>query len=175
MAAVQMKWTMSRLKTQASKTEATCTFATTMCCYAGTTTATTDSPEVAHSSVREAAPLINYVPTDREVHRSKGIAVPKRLYNHPMGLKRQTHFVREAAVTFFIQQAKSVEVLLVQPPIGLKGRRNLPRRKKHMLYFQISSTIFLKHTVLIGKVEQMKKLLNKALANKIIDFMKSKD
>lgn len=55
------------LQPQASKTETTCTFATTMCCHAGTTTATTDSPEVAHSSVREAAPLINYVPTDREV------------------------------------------------------------------------------------------------------------
>ncbi|XP_075745176.1 uncharacterized protein LOC119180709 isoform X1 [Rhipicephalus microplus] len=88
-------------KPQASKTETTCTFPTTMCCHAGTTTATMDSPEVAHSSVREAALLINYVPTDREVHRSKGIAVPKRLYNHPMGLKRRTRFVREAAVTIF--------------------------------------------------------------------------
>ncbi|XP_075745177.1 uncharacterized protein LOC119180709 isoform X2 [Rhipicephalus microplus] len=72
-------------KPQASKTETTCTFPTTMCCHAGTTTATMDSPEVAHSSV----------------HRSKGIAVPKRLYNHPMGLKRRTRFVREAAVTIF--------------------------------------------------------------------------
>ncbi|XP_075738768.1 uncharacterized protein LOC142784032 isoform X1 [Rhipicephalus microplus] len=89
------------LQPQASKTETTCTFATTMCCHAGTTTATTDSPEVAHSSVREAALLINYVPTDREVHRSKGIAVPKSLYNTPMGLKRQTRFVREAAVIIF--------------------------------------------------------------------------
>ncbi|XP_037274008.1 uncharacterized protein LOC119166774 [Rhipicephalus microplus] len=72
-----------------------------MCCHARATTATTDSPEVAHSSVREAVPLINYVPTDREVHLGKEIAVLKRLYNHLMGLKRQTRFVHEAAVAIF--------------------------------------------------------------------------
>lgn len=53
---------------------------------------------------------------------------------------RPVLFVRRP-LPFFIQQAKSVEVLLAQPPIGLKGRRNLPWRKKHMLCFQVGEIL----------------------------------
>nr|XP_037276049.1 uncharacterized protein LOC119168885 isoform X1 [Rhipicephalus microplus]XP_037276050.1 uncharacterized protein LOC119168885 isoform X1 [Rhipicephalus microplus] len=141
-----MKWTMSRLKNkepcplrmlqpQASKTETTCTFATTMCCHAGTATATTDSPEVAQSSVREAALLINYVPTDREVHRSKGIAVPKRLYNRPMGLKRQTRFVREAAVTIFYTAGQVSRSVTGAASNRSKGEAKFPKEKETYAVF----------------------------------------
>ncbi|XP_075735001.1 uncharacterized protein LOC142776042 isoform X2 [Rhipicephalus microplus] len=140
------------LQPQASKTETTCTFATTMCCHAGTTTATTDSPEVAHSSV----------------HRSKGIAVPKRLYNYPVGLKRRTHFVREAAVAIFYTAGLVGRSVTGAASNRSKGEAKSPLEKETYAVFSDFFNHFLKHTVLIGEVEQMKKLLNKALANKIM-------
>nr|XP_037282303.1 uncharacterized protein LOC119175461 [Rhipicephalus microplus] len=106
-----------------------------MCCHAGTATATTDSPEVAQSSVREAARLINYVPTDREVHRSKEIAVPKRLYNHPMGLKRQTRFVREGAVNIFYTAGQVGRSVTGAAYNRSKGEAKSPKEKETYAVF----------------------------------------
>ncbi|XP_037510203.1 uncharacterized protein LOC119386982 [Rhipicephalus sanguineus] len=62
-----------------------------------TTTATPGSPEVAHTSAREA----DYVTTDGEVHLGKGITIPEGLYSRLMSTKSETRFVREAAVAIY--------------------------------------------------------------------------
>ncbi|XP_037513024.1 uncharacterized protein LOC119389724 [Rhipicephalus sanguineus] len=134
-----------------------------------TTTATPGSPEVAHTSAREA----DYVPTDGEVHLGKGITIPE--YSRLMSTKSETRFVREAAVAIYSTAGLVGRSVIGTASNRTKGEAKPPLDKEKYAVLSDFFNHFLKSNFPIGEVEQKKKILNKALANKINDLMKSKD
>ncbi|XP_037501721.1 uncharacterized protein LOC119375578 isoform X1 [Rhipicephalus sanguineus] len=136
-----------------------------------TTTATPGSPEVAHTSAREA----DYVTTDGEVHLGKGITIPEGLYSRLMSTKSETRFVREAAVAIYSTAGLVGRSVIGTASNRTKGEAKPPLDKEKYAVLSDFFNHFLKSNFPIGEVEQKKKILNKALANKINDLMKSKD
>ncbi|XP_049270338.1 uncharacterized protein LOC119388672 [Rhipicephalus sanguineus] len=151
-----------------------------------TTTVTRGSPEVFRqqrvvpASVREdneqlPGQIVNYVPTDGEVQLGRGIAVYEGVYSRLMSTKSETRFVREAAVAIFSTAGLVGRSVTGAASNRTKGEAKPPLDKEKYTVLSDFFNHFLKNTVPIGEVNQKMKVLNKSLANKINDLMKSKD
>ncbi|XP_075729484.1 BEN domain-containing protein 5-like [Rhipicephalus microplus] len=119
--------------------------------------------------------IVTYVPTNGEVQLGRGIAISEGVYSRLMSTKSETRFVREAAVAIF-----STAGLVGRSVTGAacnrnKGEAKPPLDKERYTVLSDFFSHYLKNSVPIGEVSAKMKILNKALANKINDLMKSKN